>query len=221
MRIWWVKVLFLVLFVAGCSGGAPTPTGPDLPGGEITPTPTQVLPPQPTAEEAAPTPTRPAAQPTEEETAVPFTLTSPVFAPGEPIPRRYSCAGEDVSPPLEWTEPPPSTQSFVLIMDDPDAPGGTWDHWLLFDLPVSLRGLPEGVPPDAELSGGGRHGQNSWQRLGYGGPCPPSGTHRYFFRLYALDTTLGLSSGVTKGDLLTAMEDHILAQAELMGTYTH
>jgi hypothetical protein len=151
---------------------------------------------------------------------MPFELTSSAFAPGEPIPRRYTCDGEDISPPLGWGEPPAGTQSFALMCDDPDAPAGTWVHWVLYDLPAGARGLPEAVPPDAELADGGRHGENSWGRLGYGGPCPPSGTHRYFFRLYALDTALGLGAGASKEQLLQAMEGHVLAQAELMGTYT-
>jgi hypothetical protein len=148
-----------------------------------------------------------------------FELTSPVFAPGESIPRKYTCDGDDVSPPLEWGDPPQGTQSFALIADDPDAPMGTWVHWVLYDLPAGTRALPESVPADPQLAGGGRHGENSWPRLGYGGPCPPSGTHRYFFKLYALDTMLDLESGATKRQVLQAIEGHVLAQAELMGTY--
>jgi hypothetical protein len=151
---------------------------------------------------------------------MPFELTSSAFAPGEPIPRRYTCDGEDISPPLEWGDPPGGTQSFALMCDDVDAPAGTWVHWVLYDLPAGSRGLPEAIPPDAELADGGRHGENSWGWLGYGGPCPPGGTHRYFFRLYALDTALGLGAGASKEQLLQAMEGHVLAQAELMGTYT-
>jgi len=149
-----------------------------------------------------------------------FELISEAFAYGEPIPRRYTCDGDDVSPPLRWGDPPAETRSFVLIMDDPDAPMGTWDHWVLFDIPAEARALPEAVPPDAEPATGGRHGRNSWQRLGYGGPCPPRGTHRYFFRLYALDTVLDLPAGVDKGRVMRVMEGHVLAQAELMGTYS-
>jgi Raf kinase inhibitor-like YbhB/YbcL family protein len=108
----------------------------------------------------------------------------------------------------------------TLIVDDPDAPAGTWVHWVLFNLPVGTRDLPEAVPPDAELASGGRHGNNSWKRLGYGGPCPPDGTHRYFFKLFALDTALNLDAGTSKDDLLQAMQGHVLAQTELMGTYT-
>jgi len=151
---------------------------------------------------------------------MPFELTSTTFAPGEPIPRQYTCDGDDISPPLQWNDPHEGAQSFALICDDPDAPGGTWVHWVLYNLPAGTRGLPEAVPPDGDLPDGGRHGKNSWRRLGYGGPCPPSGTHRYFFKLYALDTVLDLDAGASKEQLLQALEGHILAQAELMGTYT-
>lgn len=144
-----------------------------------------------------------------------FELTSSAFAGGQPIPSRYSCDGEDISPPLEWSEPPAGTQSLALIMDDPDAPAGTWDHWLLFNLPGGSRSLPEQAgTPDGSVAG-----QNSWGRTGYGGPCPPRGTHRYFFKLFALDTTLTLPAGTNKAQLLRTMEGRILAQAELMGTY--
>jgi len=149
-----------------------------------------------------------------------FELTSTAFAPGEPIPRKYTCDGEDISPPLRWSDPPQDTQSFALIADDPDAPVGTWVHWVLYNLPAETRALPQAVPPESDLSDGSRHGKNSWRRLGYGGPCPPSGTHRYFFRLYALDTVLDLKGGASKKQLLKAMEGHILGQTELMGLYS-
>ena len=153
---------------------------------------------------------------------MPFELTSTAFAPGEPIPRKYTCDGEDISPPLQWSDPPQDTQSFALIADDPDAPVGTWVHWSLYNLPAETRALAEAVPSDADLPDGSRHGQNSWRRLGYGGPCPPTGTHRYFFKfkLYALDTALDLTAGASKEQLIQAMEGHILAQTELMGLYT-
>ena len=151
---------------------------------------------------------------------MPLELTSTAFAPGEPIPRKYTCDGEDISLPLRWSDPPQGTKSFALIADDPDAPVGTWVHWVLYNLPAETRTLPEAVPPDADLPDGSRHGQNSWPRLGYGGPCPPSDTHRYFFKLYALDMVLDLASGASKKQLLQAMEGHILGQAELMGLYT-
>ena len=148
-----------------------------------------------------------------------FELTSTAFVPGKAIPRKYTCDGEDISPPLAWSDPPAGTQSFALICDDPDAPGGTWDHWILYDLSPASRGLPAAVFGDSDLPGGGQHGQNSWKRLDYGGPCPPHGTHRYFFKLYALDSRLDLPGGTTKVQLLVALEGHILAEAELMGTY--
>ena len=152
--------------------------------------------------------------------AVAFELTSTAFAAGEPIPQKYTCDGQDISPPLQWSDPPQGTQSLALICDDPDAPIGTWVHWVLFNLPVESRSLPEAVPSDADLSDGSRHGENGWRRPGYGGPCPPSGTHRYFFKLYALDAVLDLEAGASKKQVLQAMEGHILAQAELMGVYS-
>jgi len=150
---------------------------------------------------------------------MPFELASSAFAAGESIPRKYTCDGEDISPPLEWKDPPEGTQSFALLADDPDAPIGTWVHWVLYNLPAEARGLPEALPADAELPDGSRHGKNGWRRLGYGGPCPPRGPHRYFFRLYTLDTVLELTAGVGKKRLLRALEGHVLAHAELMGVY--
>jgi Raf kinase inhibitor-like YbhB/YbcL family protein len=149
-----------------------------------------------------------------------FQMTSAAFAQGGVIPRQYTCDAQDISPPLQWAEPPTGTRSFALIGDDPDAPAGTWVHWVLYNLPAGARSLPEALPATAELPDGSRHGQNSWRRLDYGGPCPPSGTHRYFFRLYALDTVLDIKSGANKQQLLKAMEGHILGQAELMGVYS-
>ena len=148
------------------------------------------------------------------EPATPFELTSTAFAEGKPIPVRYSCDGEDISPPLAWSDPPAGTQSLALIMDDPDAPIGTWDHWVVFNLPANMRELPEATSVAATT------GKNSWGRNDYGGPCPPGGTHRYFFKLYALDTTLGLDESANKKQVLSAMEGHILAEAELMGTFS-
>lgn len=165
-------------------------------------------------------PTFTPAFPQQAEQVVSFEMTSGAFAPGEPVPVRYTCDGDDVSPPLQWSDPPDGTQSFVLIADDPDAPGRTWVHWVLYNLPAQARSLPEAVAPEADTAGGDRHGENSWNRLGYGGPCPPSGSHRYFFKLYALDTALDLEAGADKARVLEAMEGHILAQAELMGTYS-
>jgi len=148
---------------------------------------------------------------------MPLELTSSVFRDGEPIPRKYTCDGEDISPLLRWSDPPQDTSSFALVADDPDAPVGTWVHWVLFNLPAETSELPEAIATDGELPDGSRHGENGWGRLGYGGPCPPRGTHRYFFKLYALDAVLDLASGASKKELLQAMEGHILGQTELVG----
>lgn len=149
-----------------------------------------------------------------------FTLTSSAFQPGGMIPKKFTCDGPDVSPPLEWDDPPAGTQSFSLIADDPDAPVGTWVHWVVYDLPASVRELSEGVPKDGELANGGRQGRNDFRQVGYGGPCPPRGpAHRYFFKLYALDTKLNLQPGATKAELERAMKSHALAEAQQMGRY--
>jgi len=140
-------------------------------------------------------------------------LTSSAFAHEGLIPRRYTCDGADVSPPLELEEIPAAAVSLVLIMDDPDAPAGTWDHWIAYDIPATTTVIPEGV---GSL---GTPGRNSWGRTGYGGPCPPSGTHRYFFTVYAPDTDLGLGPGAGKSQLLDALSGHVLAEATLMGRY--
>ncbi|VBB42959.1 conserved exported hypothetical protein [uncultured Desulfatiglans sp.] len=146
-------------------------------------------------------------------------LKSIAFEEGKPIPVQYTCDGPDVSPPLTWSGVPAGTKSLALICDDPDAPMGTWVHWVYYDIPAEAGGLPEAVRPDEKPSPGGTHGKNDFRKLGYGGPCPPGGTHRYFFKLYALDTILGLGASATKKELLAAMEGHILEQAQLMGTY--
>ena len=148
-------------------------------------------------------------------------LTSAAFGRGESIPQTYTCDGEDISPPLSWGDPPEGTESFALILDDPDAPVGTWVHWVLFNIPADKRSLPEGIPARDQLSDGSLHGQNSWKRNDYGGPCPPSGsTHRYVLMLYALDTTLDLEAGATKRNVLKAMDGHVLAEGELTGEYS-
>jgi len=147
-------------------------------------------------------------------------IISTAFSDGQPIPAKYSCEGSDVSPPLKWTNAPANTKSFALIADDPDAPVGTWVHWVLYDLPPNTTGLPEDVAKTQVISGGAKQGLNSWPRLGYGGPCPPPGKpHRYFFKLYALDTMLNLKPGATKKDVEAAMKGHVLAEGQLMGTY--
>lgn len=149
-----------------------------------------------------------------------MTLRSPGFKEGETIPKEYTCEGADKSPALKWDDVPEGTQSFVVIMDDPDAPVGTWDHWVLFDLPADARDLSEALSTDAELSSGAKQGLNSWKRHGYGGPCPPPGTpHRYFFKLYALDKKLGLPAASRKFDVEKAMKGHVLGEAKVMGKY--
>lgn len=152
-----------------------------------------------------------------------FTLQSPAFGAGAEIPREHTCDGADSSPELRWQGVPAGARSLALIVDDPDAPDPaapkrTWVHWVLYDLPASLAALPAGIHPSA-LPAGTRQGLNDWQRAGYGGPCPPIGRHRYFHKLYALDALLGDLGSPTKADLERAMDGHVLAQAELMGTY--
>jgi Raf kinase inhibitor-like YbhB/YbcL family protein len=147
-------------------------------------------------------------------------ISSSGFATGEAIPKKFTCDGPDVSPNLTWNDLPANTKSIALIMDDPDAPVGTWVHWVLYDLPPETHELAEGVAKQEQLSNGARQGRNDFGKIGYGGPCPPSGKpHRYFFKLYVLDAKMNLKAGATKTQLETAMKGHILAQAELMGKY--
>ena len=146
-------------------------------------------------------------------------LTSTAFIEGAMIPQRYTCDGENISPPLVWAGVPSGSRSLALICDDPDAPVGTWDHWVLYNIPADAAGLQESIPEKTILDTGAVHGSNSWGRIGYGGPCPPGGTHRYFFKLFALDTLLDLKSGATTSQLLEAMEGHVLTQGQLMGKY--
>ncbi len=149
-----------------------------------------------------------------------FTLISSVFEEGENIPERYTCEGTDVSPPLHWSVPPAGTRSYAIIADDPDAPVGIWVHWVIYNLPIDLRGLSEGVPTDEQVLDGALQGVNDFKRVGYGGPCPPPGkSHRYFFKLYALDKVLDLKPRATKAQVLDACKGHILAEAQLMGRY--
>ena len=146
-------------------------------------------------------------------------ITSSAFSNGGMIPKRYTCDGTDVSPDLAWTGIPEGTRSLALICDDPDAPVGTWVHWVLFNIPPDETKLTADVGPEASLGSGAIHGTNDFRRLGYGGPCPPGGTHRYYFKLYALDTRLDLQSGATKAQVEDAMKGHILAEGRLMGKY--
>ncbi len=153
-----------------------------------------------------------------------FRLTSPAFKHGETIPKVHTCEGKDPSPALDWSGAPPGTKSFALIMDDPDAPVGLWVHWVLYDIPGELSGLPENLPKTARVLGGAKHGASwgvdSFSRTGYGGPCPPPGKpHRYVFKLFALDKALGLPPGATASETAKAMEGHVLGRAELIGLF--
>jgi len=147
-------------------------------------------------------------------------VSSSAFQEGGKIPAKYTCEGQDISPAITWGEPPAETQSFALIMDDPDAPGGVFTHWVLFNLPADSRELPEAMPTQAQLPNGSLQGKNDFGKAGYGGPCPPSGRpHRYQFTLYALDQPLDLKAGASKKPVIDAMQGHILAQGRLTGTY--
>ena len=143
-------------------------------------------------------------------------ITSNDFENGKLIPSKYTCDGSDISPSISWDGTPANTKSFVLIVDDPDAPHGTWDHWILFNIPSSVHQLPENI---STLPEGTREGKNSWDKTGYGGPCPPSGVHRYFFKLYALDNVLTLKNGATKTEIMDAMKNHVIAESNLLGKY--
>ena len=146
-------------------------------------------------------------------------IISSAFEDGGIIPAKYTCDGEDVSPPLRWDMVPDGTQSIALICDDPDAPVGTWVHWVLYNLSPGTEGLDENFPDDETLADGTRQGVTDFGKTGYGGPCPPSGTHRYFFKIYALDTKIDTATIIDKAKLLEAMEGHILAQGQLIGKY--
>jgi hypothetical protein len=149
-----------------------------------------------------------------------FTLTSERFNQGQPIPEKYTCKGQNVSPALAWSKPPKGVKTFALVLDDPDAPGGTWTHWVLYNIPAGTGSLPDALPGQGGIAYIGNHGMNSSGNTYYAGPCPPSGMHRYFFKLYALDASLDFSASPDAAELTAAMQGHILGQAELMGTYS-
>lgn len=146
-------------------------------------------------------------------------ITSPAFSDGGQIPTKYTCDGQDLSPPLKWDCLPPGTQAVALICDDPDAPIGTFVHWVLYNLPAELHELPEGLRGEATLPDGSQQGISDFGRIGYGGPCPPSGTHRYYFKVYALDAKVAPGPGAGKADLLRAMKGHILGEGQTIGKY--
>jgi Raf kinase inhibitor-like YbhB/YbcL family protein len=199
-RLLAATVFCLTLALVGCAADSAAPTATTVPEGEQSPTPT-------------------VAADDEGGDEVAFELTSTAYVEGEEVPVRYTCDGEDISPPLAWAGVPEGTVVYLLVFGDPDAPGGTWDHWIRFDIPAATTSLDEAQPAGDELADGSRHGANSWGRTDYGGPCPPSGTHRYVFKLFALDTALGLPPGARKAELLAAIEGHVLGEAELLGTY--
>jgi len=149
-----------------------------------------------------------------------WTISSKSIQEGQIIPKLHTADGKDSSPQLSWTAPPPETKSIALICDDPDAPVGTWVHWVIYNIPAGERGLPQAVSKNKKLQNGSKQGTNSFGKIGYNGPSPPPGKpHRYFFKIYALDTVLDLEPGVKKEKLLSAMKDHVLAEEKLMGTY--
>lgn len=230
-----VMSALVMMTLAGC-GASSGPTATEVPAQEVAPPATEV----PIVAEAATATEPPAATETPEATQTPaatetpadtaepadtaMRLTSSAFEDGGLIPPLYTCDDQDTSPPLAWDGPPAETRSFALITDDPDAPGGTWVHWVMYNIPPDARalaaGVPAGTPADEALPDGTQQGLNSWPRTGYGGPCPPSGTHRYIFSLYSLDTTLDLEPGATdKAALLEALEGHVLAEITLTGLY--
>ncbi len=155
----------------------------------------------------------------EERSKTEMIITSSAFKEGEMIPSEYSCDGKNVSPQFSWSGAPENTKSFALISDDPDAPSGDWVHWVIFNIPGSVTELSENIPHDKILDNGTKQGSNDFGKIGYGGPCPPGGTHRYYFKLYALDVYLDKDAGITKKGLLDAMEGHILKESKLTGKY--
>ena len=146
-------------------------------------------------------------------------IRSSGFDDGAMIPKKYTCDDIDISPPLKWSKVPDGTKTFAIICDDPDAPMGTWVHWVIYNLPANINELSEDVPSLEILPNGAKQGRNDFGKLGYGGPCPPGGTHRYYFKIYALDDELMVEAGITKSELLKAMEGHILSEGQLMGRY--
>jgi Raf kinase inhibitor-like YbhB/YbcL family protein len=146
-------------------------------------------------------------------------IKSSAFKEGETIPVKYTCDDLDISPPVEWSEGPSGTRTFTLICDDPDAPKGTWVHWVMYNIPADLLKLPENTPKTETLSSGARQGKTDFGSIGYGGPCPPSGTHRYYFKIYALDYAPDYKLVITKKELLKLMEGHTLDEGQLMGRY--
>ena len=209
-RLFYLISSLLALVIWGCSPAPDPIDAAEAPSDEKAPTATTFSPTE-TTMPSIPTPAM-------------LELTSAAFEDGQAIPVRYACHGENISPPLTWTNSPEGTKSFVLVMDDPDAVnvvGFVWDHWLLFNLSVDNLSLKEAISQDGEFPSGSLEGMNSGSRLGYGGPCPPSGeTHDYVFTMYAIDAIIELEQGVSKEDILQAIEGHVLAKGQLVGRYT-
>ncbi|MBM4240330.1 MAG: YbhB/YbcL family Raf kinase inhibitor-like protein [Euryarchaeota archaeon] len=153
------------------------------------------------------------------QNATGFKISSSAFSEGGMIPQKYTTNGEDVSPPLSWSSAPSGAQSFAIICEDPDSPAGNFTHWVIFDIPSNVKELAEGIGDQRTLENGAKQGINDFGSIGYMGPAPPSGTHRFYFKIYALDTKLNLEAGATKDQVLKAMEGHILAETQLMGKY--
>ena len=147
-------------------------------------------------------------------------LSSKAFSEGEMIPSKYSFETDNISPPLEWESIPPNAKSLALIVDDPDAPMLRWVHWIVYNIPVTQTGLKEGISPEENIGNEIKQGSNSWRKIGYGGPSPPWGTHRYVFKLYALDTKFDIPAGINKSELIKSMKGHIIEETELIGLYT-
>lgn len=166
-------------------------------------------------EQLAPTPTNGQGQPAKPTIA----LSSPAFAAGGMMPKQYTCDGQNISPPLKWTNVPKNARSLAVTCEDPDAPQGTWTHWVLFNLPATMGELKENVPPQGTLPNGAGQGMNDFQKIGYGGACPPSGTHRYIFKVYALDAKLSLAPGCFKSQVVQAMQGHAVGVGQLVGKY--
>ena len=191
----FLSLPLIVVFIAGCAQPSTPP------------------------EEKAP-PSKPEILTPSKESEQQFVITSPAFAEGEKIPVKYTCNGQNISPPLDWSQEPAGTAALALIMDDPDAPIGVFTHWVIFNLPQATQKLPEAIPPEGKLASGALQGKNGFGKIGYFGPCPPPGAaHRYRFAVYALDKLLDLVAGASKEQVLEAMKGHILAQVQLVGTY--
>ena len=154
-----------------------------------------------------------------EDRVMDIKISSPAFQDGGMIPKLYSCDDKNISPPLNWSNLPPETKSIAIIVDDPDAPVGTWVHWVIYNISPDTSSLEEAVPAEKILPNGAYQGKNDWGRIGYGGPCPPGGTHRYFFKIYALDSVPELKPGINKAELLKAINGHIISEGKIIGKY--